>query len=625
LTIMHKLLPKTTFLLVVLVFSCSCRVYAQPEREQNTLEMFYEEDDVVVTPSRYPKSISRVAENVTIVTADQIKAINAHTVTDVLNTVTGVQVAAWGGPGSFSDVLIEGSDPRHVLVLIDGVSQNSLSEGKADIGAIPVQNIERIEIVKGPASSAWGSSLGGVVNIITKSPDDTRKIGGIASASIGTKYTGDYRGEVSGRVGSFGYYMNGGGLESEGLLPNDSFHGGNMYTKLKLAATERADLTFTFGYNSGSRGDGEIPAYDLAFDSDFTYLFSTLSLNYLVDNDLFLDLSLRTARRETQNFFDQLSTGIRLNYMTLSATDKEFGGTAKLTWIQKMHQLVGGVDFDLAELESAAVTNGSQRLDKWAIFVNDTLTLGRFSLIPGIRYDYTSSNGDFWSPSLGATCNLAASTILRAYVARGFSIPPLAFTYAIGIGNPDLKVERVWSYAAGFETAALRYLWLKTMFFRNDIKDLVGTDILPDGGVMLVNKEKERRQGVEVEVKTMPVYNLSLLAGYAFVDAKNLVTGEQVTGIASDTVDVGIQYDDRKSFLAVLKGHYIWWHMNPQDKGSYTTMIWDLNLAKKIYSVAETAASLFFTAHNLFNGSQYPVDPFRNPGRWFEGGVRFSF
>ncbi|HKZ17893.1 MAG TPA: TonB-dependent receptor, partial [Geobacteraceae bacterium] len=440
-----------------------------------------------------------------------------------------------------------------------------------------------------------------------------------------TRNTGDYRTEVSGKVGALGYYLNGGGLVSDGLLPNNSFHGGNMYTKLQLAATERTELTFSFGYNSGSRGDGEIPIFDLAFDSDFAYLFSTLSLNYLITNDLFLNLSLRAARRETQHFFDQLSTGIRLTNMTVTATDEEFGGTAKLTWTQKLHELVAGVDFDLGELESAVVTNGSQRLDKWAVFVNDTLTSGRFSLIPGIRYDYTSSNGDFWSPSLGATCALTDNTILRAYAARGFSIPPLAFTYARGIGNPDLKVERVWSYAAGFETAMLRYLWIKTMLFRNDIDNIVGAGTSSDGRPIFVNKEKQRRQGVEVEVKTMPVYNVSLLAGYAYIDAKDRVTGEEITGVAGNTVDVGVQYDDRKSFQGTLKGHYIRWHVNPEDNGRYSAMIWDLNLAKKIYSGSDMGAALFFTAHNLFNGSQYPTDFSRNPGRWFEGGVRFNF
>jgi vitamin B12 transporter len=256
------------------------------------------------------------------------------------------------------------------------------------------------------------------------------------------------------------------------------------------------------------------------------------------------------------------------------------------------------------------------------------LTLGDFSLIPGLRYDYTSTNGDFWSPSLGATYSLAGNTILRAYVARGFNIPPLGSTSGESLffkGNPDLKMETVWSYAAGFETAALHYFWLKTMFFRNDINDVLENEILPGRLFTFINKGKQRRQGVETEVKTMPVFNTSVLAGYAFNDATNRITGEEITGIARYTIDVGIQYDDRKSLQGTLKGHYIRWHGNPLDNGRYSAMVWDLNLAKKVLTGETTTAVLFFTAHNLFNGAQYPVSPFRNPGRWFEGGVRFNF
>jgi vitamin B12 transporter len=512
--------------------------------------------------------------------------------------------------------------------LIDGVSQNSLAEGVTDVGAIPVQNIERIEIVKGPASSSWGSSLGGVINIITKSPDDTRKAGGTLSASIGERNTGDYRGEVSGRVGSLGYYLSGGGLFSDGLRPHNSFHGGNMYTKLKLASTDKADLNFTFGYNAGSRGIGEDPTFDISFDSDFAYLFSTLSLNYLLTNELSLDLMLNAVNRDMKVFYNQLSTGVRLDDLTRTANDTEYGGSAKLTWTQKLHQLLAGVDFDLGELDSNVYTNGKQRLNKWAIFSNDTLTIGDFSLIPGIRYDYTSTNGDFWSPSLGATYTFYKNTILRAYVARGFNIPPLGFTSGENLnyrGNPNLKMETVWSYATGFETAALKYIWLKTMFFRHDINDTLSNELLPGFLFTYANKGKQRRQGVESEVKTMPVWNTSLMAGYTLVEATDRVTGEDITGVAKYTFDVGVQFDDKRSFQGTLKGHYIRWHGDPLDNGRFNAMIWDLNIEKKFQLGEINSAVLFFTAHNIFNGAQYPVSPFKNPGRWFEGGVRFSF
>ena len=125
---------------------------AQSVEEMDILQMIYREKDLV-TPSRSAKPISQVAENITVISAEEIEAINAHTLADVLHHVTGVQVDVRGGPGSAVNVLIQGSDPRHVQVMVDGVSLNNLADNFADVSAFPVQQIERVEIVKGPASS----------------------------------------------------------------------------------------------------------------------------------------------------------------------------------------------------------------------------------------------------------------------------------------------------------------------------------------------------------------------------------------------------------------------------------------------------------------------------------------
>ncbi len=128
-------------------------------------------------------------------------------------------------------------------------------------------------------------------------------------------------------------------------------------------------------------------------------------------------------------------------------------------------------------------------------------------------------------------------------------------------------------------------------------------------------------------MKSMPVYNTSLSFGYVFVDATDRETGETVPGVARNTFDVGLEYNDRKSLRATLKGHYIQWHGEPADNGRYTAMIWDLNLNKKLFESTDNhrVVETFFSAHNLFNGAQYPAYPFRNPRRWFEGGIRFYF
>jgi len=138
-------------------------VFAQSREAVEDLLMFWEEKDLFVqSATRHSKPISQVAENMTVITAKDIEDMNAHTVAEVLNRVTGLLVAFQGQDfGSFYGFLsIDGSADRHVLVLLDGMQWNWPADNHALTGFIPVGIIDRIEIIKGPASSAWGSSLG---------------------------------------------------------------------------------------------------------------------------------------------------------------------------------------------------------------------------------------------------------------------------------------------------------------------------------------------------------------------------------------------------------------------------------------------------------------------------------
>jgi len=256
------------------------------------------------------------------------------------------------------------------------------------------------------------------------------------------------------------------------------------------------------------------------------------------------------------------------------------------------------------------------------------VSLGDFAVTPGLRYDHTSINGDFVSPSIGLTYTPLERTSLRAYVARGFNTPPLFSTFGDGVffvANPGLKMEEVWSYSLGVETTFLKHFWFKSTGFLHHISDVITTTKLPNNTFTAVNSGKQRRQGVEAEVRTLPVYNTSLMAGFAFVDARDRETGREIPDVPRYTWDVGIDYNDNTSFRGALRGHYIWWNAEAANNARYKAFIWDVNLAKSIFDREGAALEIFFTAHNIFNGSQYFVGIFPNPRRWFEGGVRYKF
>jgi len=615
---------------ITIIFSISKISAAGLENEMKTLLMFFKEEDLVITPTRHPKPVLQTAENISIITAEEIEMMNAHTLKDVLYNVPGVQVDLRGGPGSASLAHIQGSEFNHVLVMIDGITLNNLTDNAADIAAIPVQNIQRVEIIKGPASSSWGSSLGGIVNVITKPAGYAQEVKGVLYGSHGEKNTGDYRAEVSAGNGDAGYYIYAGSIDSDGLTANTPYDQESFYTKLGWNAMERGRLLFTFFSNKGSRGMGEYPVWDMSFKNDFEYLSSSLSFDYKINDESDLNLSFRASGHDAEQIINLISTGVEAERTSLD--ESNFGGSASFIWRHGKHNIIFGMDLDKSKLRSKTVIGGMQEQEKWAVYTNDTILVNRLSIIPGIRFDHINTNNDFLSPSMGMTYRISEKTIFRGYAACGFNVPLLSSIYGAGpfyAPNPDLKVEKIWSIQGGIETTSLRYLWIKTAFFQHNTWDAISTEELldpngmPAGMFTDINQERQRRQGIEVEIKTISFYNTSFFAGLFIVDAKDRHTGERLKDIPRYTYDIGIHYHHPKIFDVYAKGRYIWW--NASHNGEYNDFIWDINIMKKFYRQGRRDLYAFLTVHNIFNSPQYLVAHFRNPPRWIEGGIRLEF
>ncbi len=617
---------QAVFIILVLYVMLPAFAFAeQSEEEKNFLLMYFKEEELeVVSSTRSLKFISRVAENMTVVTAQDIERMNAHSLAEVLNTLNGVQIWFIGSaPGNEAFAFIQGSDQRHVTLFIDGVVQNNLSSNQAQLGLIPVQYIEKIEIVKGPASSVWGSALGGVINVITKSPFDTG-IHGAAYASYGSNNTEDMRAELSAKAGDAGIYLNVGQIHSNGFINGTSVTNNNLYSKMVYNLASHTDISLSLSYIGAKRGNGDFSELfnEKIKDRDELY-FGTLAINSRLTSNLTLDISGNAQRNRKVRVANDLTDGEFIPGDSGVFDDRRYGGSAKLIWKSKNNTVVLGTDYNNGREKSDNLLGGKQNLTRWAVFVNDTITIGDLAITPGIRYEDTNQNGDFISPSIGGTYFLTKKTILRATVARGFNIPALGDTFGTGSGspNPNLEVEKVMSYQVGAESGELKYVWVKVSIFRHDLKDVLEND---PTGTMTINSGRQRRQGFETEIRTMPVYNTALSAGTTYVYAKNRDTNEIIKGIPQYTYDVALNYDDKKSFRAQLKGRYVWWN---DDSGlsKYSDFIFDLNMAKTLYKHDYQRLETFLTVHNLFDGSQYLLSPYRNAGRWAEVGLNYKF
>jgi len=597
--------------------------YAVSEEEQKTFLLYFEDKDLVVSPTRSPKPLAKTPENITVITADNITLMNAHTLADVLAFIPGVQLEFIPSPGIPPPIHIQGSESRQVRVVIDGVTLNNLSDGVADLGSIPVQNIERVEIIKGPASSAWGSSSGGIINIVTKSP--TNKPQELISASYGERNTNDVRMEASGTKNFFGYYLNLDRLHSNGFRENMSSELYNAYGKFNFTLSDSTKLQITASHDKVRRGLGESSDIDLRFDNNISNTIFTADVISQVAENVELDISAHHKRTDSKILFYGLSDGSLIQ--SNRYLDKVTGVSAKITISKASNPLIAGIDYSKGTLKSDSINGEEQSLEEVGIYSNCTLSFGKFSVTPGLRYDHTDTNGDFWSPSLGATYSITDETLLRVLVSRGFNIPPLSATFGTSlffVPNPSLKMEEVWSYQAGIETRALRYVFLKGTVFRHDVSDAITVGSLPDGTFTQVNKDKVRREGIEIEVRTDPFFHTSVIAGFTYNDVTDRETGENVPGTPKNSFDFGIVYDTGDT-KASLRGHYIEWNIDRSFSAKDGGIIADADVIRNIYRSSNVKTDVFITLHNIFGVEQFLEITYKNPGRWLEGGLRITF
>ena len=154
------------------IFLCSSFSFAQSSIIQKNDSLgYYKLNDVVITATKTPNNTLELANSISVIDSIQISNSNSNNVFDVLKNETGISFTRQGGNGTLSNLYIRGANSSHTLVLIDGVEVNLTNDpsGVYDFSALPIDNIERIEVLRGPQSTLYGSdALAGVINIISK-------------------------------------------------------------------------------------------------------------------------------------------------------------------------------------------------------------------------------------------------------------------------------------------------------------------------------------------------------------------------------------------------------------------------------------------------------------------------
>jgi vitamin B12 transporter len=457
-------------------------------------------EPVIVTASRLREPLERALSSVTVITGEEIARQQALTVSEILRTVPGMDVQSSGGTyGSMTDVRLRGAEPDQLLVLVDGMRVNSSWLSSFNFADLPVENVERIEVVRGPASALYGSeAVGGVINIISKKGSGpARPMLTVEGGSLGTARA---LLALSGSATSLDYSLTLSRLVSDGLNARDGYRNTSFAASLGTQPGPNKELRLVTRYVDGRK---QVP-YDFPptgyWDSELgTWLgLQTADPNNRVENRSY-NLALRYAQsvNETWDYsfcLDQESERlINQNWAdpdtSYTSTSGRTGLDSRRTTAETQHNLrlarwsVMSVGAE-AELEEANRDDYSNLSDPWApslqyssvdadrvnlgYFLQEKLDFGplvpairargrdggafsraakalrlRGSLVAGARLDDNSQFGSEVTPrcAAGLTAERTGTSATISW-SQSFNAPSLTDLYFPGYSNPSLKPER---------------------------------------------------------------------------------------------------------------------------------------------------------------------------------------
>ena len=551
-------------------------------------------DDVVVTATRTSGNLELVGgTSVTVITAQEIEASHLTTVAEILQTVPGLQMSNAGGMGATSKVFIRGADSKNTLLLIDGIAANDPTDVNrgADFSNILLDNVERIEVVKGAMSVLYGSNAtAGVINIITRS--GSQGVHGYAGVEAGTYNSKKFYGGLNGSVGEHDFSLAISRLTSQGYslanadnnaIPHagntsedDAWENTTFSGKFTAQLCPAASLTGVIRYTDAEM---ELDDWGSGYAGDrFDYDFMTWS--YAPSPDGVKDNSL-----ETQRLFTRLNLhALLFDGQVVSDVDYKFsrqerdaydnddndsydylGKTDELSWqlswqMTPSNQLTLGVGYLNESSESSSSDeDDAETLSTW---LQDHYVVGGFDLIAGVRYDHHDQFGGkaTWRIAPAYTFE-ATGTTLRASYATGFRTPSLYELYS-GYGDSDLDPEKSRSWEFGVDQALLdEQAVFGVTWFHTRFEDRIGWDnsrVIPGmawpGGYAQLDGKSET-QGVEVGVTLFAKQPLSCRIDYTYTDTQD-PDGARMERRPLNKIHAGLRYN-QGAFGCNIDGYWV--------------------------------------------------------------------
>lgn len=576
-------------------------------------------DKMVVTATMTEKRIADAPGSIEVISAQDITELNAQTVAQALESATGLIVSNESGRVKVPS--IRGARAKHTLILLDGRRLAYGFNDMVDLRQIPTTMVERIEIVRGPASSLYGSdALGGVVNIITKK----------ASREVTAKASGQYGRQIDGENDrfNFGGYLGGGtdqvrtllameaghenGWDRNGAAPDDGFSQEPAFLAGRLA------WDLTDGQSLSAGAEYMQNTYDgLQFyeGSDRTRTADESRQGYFLQYDAaFMDVHNVMVRLNRSEFDNELgfapfaASGERVTEQYTNQLEARYSGL-----FLGNHLLTAGGEVRREGLDDTQNDMGTnEHTDNYSLFLQDEFQiLDPLTLTLSLRYDSHSEFGEHWSPRASIVYTILEGLRLKGSFGQGFKAPSLSELYVKSLrqkgklvyeANEDLKEEESTSYEVGVE-GEYGDMYGGVTLFRTEVDNLIesvfdrseGTGKNKKDFYIYENIAEATLQGVEVQAGAKLPLGFSLDGNAIWLDADNK-SGEDVGGQPEFKAFAKLgytlpEYRLRANFHASFVDQMTY---AEGDKESYT--ICGLYLAKDINDNFE----IFTGAENIF-------------------------
>ena len=631
-------------------------------------------DETLVTATRTEEAQSTLGVATEVITEEEIAERQAKDVREVLRSVPGLNIVTSGGRGSTTSLFTRGGEDNYTKVLIDGVSVN-LGGGAYDFGRLLTENIERIEIVRGPQSALYGSdAITGVINIITKKGSGKPTLH--ASTANGTYLKGDnnYVGEQSlaftGGNDWIGASLAYARVDDNGFLDVNHDYWNNTFSgRVDLYPKDNLDLTLTGRYEDSklkfpteSAGDQLAPLDPDQNTSTATWLW-TLNATYQM-SDWLEHVVLLGYRSNDVDYNDPENLPADTFGAFFSETEDErysvdYHFNVRYPVSEKVKStFTGGLEYldEHYDQKTRSIFLGfesrshlSENRHNWGFYAQEQLSLyDRLHLTAGARYEDNSVFGNEFVPKGSFAYEMKKyGTKFRGAAGKGFKTPTFTENFSEGFaqGNPDLDPEKSVSWEVGVDQA----LWgnrlvLGVTYFDQKFDDLIAYIATPAGVPDFENIQQAESSGVELSASLYPGAGFTFGGSYTYLDTE--VTDDGGAGGAGSIFEEGEDLLRRPEHSASAFVNWTWQALQIRVDGVYVGERDDLNfltfpgtrVTLDDYFLVNLAASymipwsnpyikdlkVFGKVLNLFDEEYEEIVGFSAPDPSFSLGLSFS-